>query len=406
MGTIRKVFKAFQYRDFRLMWIGACTSSIGTWMQIVAQGWLIYRLSHSAFLLALDQFLGGIPIFLFSLIGGVIADRIERRKILLMSQYVQMASATVLTILVTTNLLTPSRVWMILALSFVSGLAQAFGGPAYSALIPTLVDREDMPNAIALNSIQFNMAVTIGPALAGITLARFGEKWCFGLNALSFLAPVISLLLIKARYFPEPTKESMLVSLKQGIRFVRQREAMGALIILAFCMTALAMPMRTYIPVFVKDIFHRGPETYGNLLSLMGVGSIFGSLAMAALGNLRNKGRVALVMMIVLGGAISVFALAKSLPVDYLTLIVVGSSMMAVFATVTSLVQLITTNEMRGRVMSVYNCAFRGGMPMGNLLTGWLVPAFTAPIVLGANGFILVLLAAYFLIIQRKVAAL
>jgi predicted MFS family arabinose efflux permease len=181
---------------------------------------------------------------------------------------------------------------------------------------------------------------------------------------------------------------------------------MGALIILAFCMTALAMPMRTYIPVFVKDIFHRGPETYGNLLSLMGVGSILGSLAMAALGNLRNKGRVALIMMIVLGGAISVFALAKSLPLDYLTLIVVGSSMMAVFATVTSLVQLITTNEMRGRVMSVYNCAFRGGMPMGNLLTGWLVPAFTAPVVLGANGFILILVAAYFLLVQRKVAAL
>jgi predicted MFS family arabinose efflux permease len=407
MGTIRRVFKAFQYRDFRLMWIGACTSSIGTWMQIVAQGWLIYRLSHSAFLLALDQFLGGIPIFLFSLIGGVVADRVERRRILLLSQYVQMASATTLTILVGFNVLHDARgVWPILALSFVSGLAQAFGGPAYSALIPTLVDREDMPNAIALNSIQFNMAVTIGPALAGITLARFGEKWCFGLNALSFLAPVISLLLIKARYFPEPTKESMLVSLKQGISFVRQREAMGALIILAFCMTALAMPMRTYIPVFVKDIFHRGPETYGNLLSLMGVGSILGSLAMAALGNLRNKGRVALVMMIVLGGAISVFALAKSLPLDYLTLIVVGSSMMAVFATVTSLVQLITTNEMRGRVMSVYNCAFRGGMPMGNLLTGWLVPAFTAPIVLGANGFILILVAAYFLLVQRKVAAL
>ena len=403
MRTFRKVFKAFQYRDFRLMWIGACTSSIGTWMQIVAQGWLIYRLSHSAFLLALDQFLGGIPIFLFSLIGGVVADRIERRKILLMSQYIQMASATILTLLVAFGMV---HVWQILCLSFVSGLAQAFGGPAYSALIPTLVDREDMPNAIALNSIQFNMAVTIGPALAGITLARFGEKWCFGLNALSFLAPVISLLLIKARYFPEPTKESMLVSLKQGIHFVRQREAMGALIILAFCMTALAMPMRTYIPVFVKDIFHRGPETYGNLLSLMGVGSICGSLVIAALGNMRNKGRVALVMMICLGAAISVFALSRSLPLNYVTLVVVGASMMAVFATVTSLVQLITTNEMRGRVMSVYNCAFRGGMPMGNLISGWLVPVFTAPIVLGANGFLLVLVAAYFLLIQRRVASL
>ena len=153
---------------------------------------------------------------------------------------------------------------MILCLSFVSGLAQAFGGPAYQALIPTLVDREDMPNAIALNSIQFNLAVTVGPALAGITLARFGEKWCFGLNALSFLAPIISLSIITARFLPEKTTESMFGSLKQGIQFVRQQGSMEALIVLAFCMTALSMPMRTYIPVFVKDIFHRGPETYGN----------------------------------------------------------------------------------------------------------------------------------------------
>jgi predicted MFS family arabinose efflux permease len=402
-STLRRIFKAFQYRDFRLMWFGACTSSIGTWMQIVAQGWLIYRLSHSAFLLALDQFLGGIPIFLFSLIGGVVADRTERRKILLVSQYVQMASAGVLTVLVTAGWV---HVWQILCLSFVSGLAQAFGGPAYSALIPTLVDKEDMPNAIALNSIQFNMAVTIGPALAGQALAKLGEKWCFGLNAVSFLAPIISLWMISARYLPVMTGESMFSSLKQGIKFVRKQGSMEALTLLAFCMTALSMPMRTYIPVFVKDIFHRGPETYGNLLSLMGVGSICGSLAVAGIGNIRSKGRFALVMLICLGGAISGFSLSKLLPLSYAMLVLVGASMMAVFATVTSLVQLITTNEMRGRVMSVYNCAFRGGMPMGNLLSGWLVPMFTAPIVLGVNGVLLILVAAYFLLVQRRVAAL
>jgi len=402
-STLRRIFKAFQYRDFRLMWFGACTSSIGTWMQIVAQGWLIYRLSHSAFLLALDQFLGGIPIFLFSLIGGVVADRTERRKILLVSQYVQMASAGVLTVLVTAGWV---HVWQILCLSFVSGLAQAFGGPAYQALIPTLVDREDMPNAIALNSIQFNMAVTIGPALAGQALARLGEKWCFGLNAVSFLAPIISLSMISARYLPATTTESMFSSLKQGIRFVRKQGSMEALTLLAFCMTALSMPMRTYIPVFVKDIFHRGPETYGNLLSLMGVGSICGSLAVAGIGNIRSKGRFALFMLICLGGAISGFSLSRLLPLSYAMLVLVGASMMAVFATVTSLVQLITTNEMRGRVMSVYNCAFRGGMPMGNLVSGWLVPMFTAPIVLGVNGLLLVLVAVYFLLVQRRVAAL
>ncbi len=156
----------------------------------------------------------------------------------------------------------------------------------------------------------------------------------------------------------------------------------------------------------MKDIFHRGPETYGNLLALMGLGSIVGSLTIAGLGNIRRKGRIALGALICLGTGIAGFALSKSLPVSRVMLVLVGASMMAVFATVNSLVQLITTNEMRGRVMSVYNFAFRGGMPMGNLLSGWLVPVFTAPVVLSVNGFLLILLAGYFLLIQRRVAAL
>jgi MFS family permease len=385
------------------MWFGACTSSIGTWMQIVAQSWLVYRLSHSAFLLALDQFLGGIPIFLFSLIGGVVADRVERRKILLVSQYLQMFTAGLLTILVTTGVV---HVWHILCLSFVSGLAQAFGGPAYQALIPTLVDKEDMPNAIALNSIQFNVAVMVGPALGGLTLGRLGEKWCFGLNAISFLAPIISLSMIRTRFFPVKTVQSMFASLKQGIQFARQQNSMEALIVLAFFMTSLSVPLRTYLPVFVKDIFHRGPETYGNLLALMGLGSIFGSLTIASAGNMKKKGRVALAALACLGAGMSGFALSRSLPLSYAILVVVGASMMAVFATVNSLVQMITTNEMRGRVMSVYNFAFRGGMPMGNLLSGWLVPIFTAPLVLCVNGLLLLTLVLYFLLIQRRLAEL
>ena len=401
--TLPKIFKAFHYRDFRLMWIGACTSSIGTWMQIAAQGWLIYRLSHSTFYLGLDQFLGGLPIFMFSLIGGVVADRVERRRILIGSQYVQMASATLLTILVATGVV---HVWHILCLSFVSGFAQAFGGPAYLALIPTLVDREDMPNAIALNSIQFNVAVVLGSALGGEAIAKLGETWCFGLNALSFLAPIISLTIITARFLPQKTTDTMFTSFKEGIKFVRKQHAMEALIILAFCMTFLSMPMRTYIPAFVKDIFHRGPETYGNLLALMGVGSICGSLLIAGMGNIKRKGRVALAALACLGVAIAGFALSRSLHFSESMLVLAGVSMMAVFANVNALVQLITTNEMRGRVMSVYNFAFRGGMPMGNLVSGWLVPIFTAPIVLAVNGALLILLGLYFLVVERRVASL
>ncbi|MGC2246557.1 MAG: MFS transporter, partial [Terriglobales bacterium] len=205
---------------------------------------------------------------------------------------------------------------------------------------------------------------------------------------------------------PKNTTESVFTSLKEGIKFVRRQPSMEALIILAFFMTGLSMPMRTYFPVFVKDIFHRGPETYGNLLALMGLGSICGSLGVAWLGNIKRKGRLALTALMTLGVGISGFALSKRLPFSGVMLVIAGASMMAVFANVNSLVQLITTNEMRGRVMSVYNFAFRGGMPMGNLLSGWLVPIFTAPIVLGVNGMLLVLLGLYFLVVQRRVAAL
>lgn len=401
---LRRVFKAFHYRDFRLMWIGACTSSIGTWMQIIAQGWLIWRLSnHSEFLLGLDQFLGGIPIFLFSLIGGVLADRIERRRMLLASQYIQMFSAGTLTVLVTMGWV---HVWHILCLSFLSGFAQAFGGPAYQALIPTLVDKDDMPNAIALNSIQFNVAVMIGPALGGQALAHLGEKWCFGLNALSFLAPVISLLLIRARFLPVKTGESMLYSMKAGFHFIRRQHAMGALILLAFLMTALSMPLRTFFPKFVTDIFRRGPETLGMFYSVMGLGSILGSLTIAAMGNARRKGLISLTMLICLGAAIAGFSLSNKLWVSYAMLVLAGASMMAVFASVNSLVQIIVTNEMRGRVMSVYNFAFRGGMPFGNLATGWLVKMFTAPIILAINGVLLVAVGLYYLLVERRVSEL
>ncbi|MEO8595499.1 MAG: MFS transporter [Candidatus Solibacter sp.] len=400
---IRRVFKAFQYRDFRLMWMGACASSIGTWMQEMAQSWLVLQLSNSPFLLGFNAFLSGLPIFLFSLVGGVVADRIERRKVLLISQLVQMSCAFLLTLLIATHLV---QVWHILVCSFVAGLAQAFGGPAYQALIPSLVDKEDMPNAIALQSIQFNVARVIGPVVGGITMAQLGNVWCFALNGVSFLAPILSLLTLKARFYPAKTTESILHGMKQGLSFIRCQSAMVSLMVLAFCMTALGIPMMTFLPVFAKDVFHQGPTIFTLFLSASGAGSIVGALTVAALGNVKHKGRIALIMLICLGAGISGFAISTNLWLSCVTLFITGASLISVFALVNSLVQLITTNEMRGRVMSVYNFAFRGGMPMGNLLTGWLVPLFTAPLVLAVNGLILMAVAVYFLTVQRRVAAL
>jgi predicted MFS family arabinose efflux permease len=372
-------------------------------MQIVAQNWLIYSLTNSKFLLALNEVLGGLPIFLFSLVGGVIADRIDRRHVLLGSQYVQMACAFILTVLVGTGVV---QVWEILTISCIVGFAQAFGGPAYAALIPTLVEKEDMPNAIALNSIQFNVAVTVGPALGGLALASLGQTWCFALNGASFLGPILSLWMIKTRFLPAKTSESILTSMKQGFAFIRRQGAMEVLIVLAFCMTFLAVPARTYLPVFAKDIFHRGAGTYALFLSLSGLGSIAGALIVAALGNVHNKGRIALTLLICLGGALSGFALSTNLVASSLMLFLFGGAMIGTFTMVSSLVQLITANEMRGRVISVYNCAFRGGMPMGNLVSGWVVPMFGVPIVLGIDGLLLVVLALFFLLIQRRVAEL
>jgi predicted MFS family arabinose efflux permease len=400
---VRRVFKAFQYRDFRLLWAGACTSSIGTWMQKLAQSWLVLQISGSPFYLGLDSFLGEIPILLFSLAGGVAADRRDRRHPLLFSQFVQMSCAFILTALVATGWV---RVWYIMCLSFTTGLAQAFGGPAYQALIPSLVEQEDLPNAIALNSIQFNLARIIGPALGGIALTQLGAAWCFGLNGLSFVAVIVSLFMIRLRFIPGKTQDTMLDSLKQGIGFLWRQGAMRSLVALAFLMTMLGIPMLVFLPVFAKDVFHAGPNTYTLLLVASGGGAITGALGVAALGNRRNKGRAALLMLVLLGILMACFALAKSLAASAVFLFLAGAALIGSFALITSLVQLIITDEMRGRVMSVYNVAFRGGMPIGSLVTGVLVPLFTAPKVLAVNGLLLSALGLYFLAVERKVAKL
>ena len=400
---LRRTFKAFQYRDFRLLWCGACTSSIGTWMQEIAQNWLVLEMTNSARLLALDAFLGDIPIFLFSLVGGVIADRVDRRKLLLGSQYVQMISALTLATLIATHRI---QVWHILLSSFIVGTAQAFGGPAYSALVPSLVEKEDLPNAIALNSIQFNLARVIGPVLGGLALKYVGSAWCFGLNSLSFVAVIISLMRLHINFNPARTGESVLTSMKQGFGFIRKQGAMETLIAIAFCMTALAIPMITFLPVFAKNVFHQSELTYTLFLAASGLGSITGALTVAALGNIENKGRIALSMLVALGAGIAAFSQSKSIALSCVLLFFSGAVLMCAFAMISSLVQLITPNDMRGRVMSVYNVAFRGGMPFGSLTTGYFVPIFTAPSVLSVNGLVLLGLGLYFLFVQRRVAAL
>jgi len=384
------------------MWFGACTSSIGTLMQTFAQAWLVLELSKSSFLLGLDSFLGSIPIVLFSLVGGVFADRTERQKLLLGSQFVQMACAFLLAGLFATGVV---RIWEILALSFVVGTAQSFGGPAYSALIPTLVKPEDLPNAIALNSIQFNVARVLGPTLGGVALV-LGASWCFSLNGISFVAVIISLLIIHPHFVPTKSRESVLTSMKEGIQFIGRQGAMVGLIVLAFSMTLLAFPLIVFLPVFAKDVFHGGPRLFTILLVSSGLGSICGALIVAAAGKYKHMGRSVLLMLMVLGVLISAFALSRWLVLSCILIFFAGATLLGVFTSISSLVQMIAPDNMRGRVLSVYNVAFRGGMPVGSLIVGALVAEFSAPVVLKWNGILLTILGLYFLFIQRKVATL
>jgi predicted MFS family arabinose efflux permease len=400
---LKRTFKAFEYPEFRRMWIGACTSSIGTWMQQLAQSWLVFEISGSSRLLGLDAFLGQIPIMALSLVGGVVADRVDRRHILLASQFVQMGCAFLLTALVAAGVV---QVWHILCLSFTVGMAQAFGAPAYQALIPALVKSEDLPNAIALNSIQFNLARIIGPVLGGLALSKLGAAWCFGLNGLSYIAVVITLWMLKSRFTPAGGKESMLDSMKQGIRFIRGQSSMVSLIALAFLLTCLGIPVVTFLPVFVKNIFAGGPDTYTLLLAVSGAGSVTGALVVATLGNLKRKGHVTLVNILMLGVFIAGFSQSKSLWLSCVFLFLGSAALVSVFSMISSLVQLITADHMRGRVMSVYNVAFRGGMPVGSYVGGEMMERVGAPAVIAANGALLVATAFYYFIAHRKVTRL
>ena len=394
---------AFTYRDFRVQWFGACSSSIGTWTQLSAQNWMVLSLTGSAFFLGLDAFLQQLPIMLFTLIGGVLADRRDRRRTLLTSQYIQMATATTLALLVFFGVV---QIWHILLLSFTTGLAQAFGGPAYQALIPSLVDKKDLPNAVALNSIQFNVARVLGPLVFGVTIAAFA-KWgftdaqgmaaCFALNAASFLIVIWALMSLHVKHIPTVSTGSMRHEMGIGLSYVRNHGSLVALIVLAATTTFLGFAVLTFLPLFTKSVFNEGAETYSHLLAFSGAGSVAGALVIAWLGKFKRMGLTALIVQAVYGLLILGFAASHVLWVSEILLFLTGAALMVVFSTVTSLIQLIAPNEMRGRVMSIYMVAFRGGMPLGSLVSGYVATFIGAPMVIGINGVLLVVVALYFL---------
>lgn len=402
-GPFARTFSALHYRDFRLLWLGAFTSTTGTWMQTVAQGWVVLSMTNSAFLLGVDGFLSTGPMLIFSLFGGVVADRIERRRIMIFSQYLQMTFAFILAALIFSGNV---KVWHIFLLSFLTGSAQSFSGPAYISLLPLLVKREDVPNAIAMNSMQFNLARVVGPVLAGIALSTLGAAACFGINGLSFFAVIIALLLIRS---PQVDRRSvprgMVEEMKEGFRFVAHRPTLMVLTFLAFAGTFLGMPIITFLPVVAKSIFGLGAEGYAWMMTTYGLGSVTGALVVAATAHLPRKGTIALKLQLAFACLLVAFAFSRSLPLSLVIAFFSGVCIVGVISLYSSLVQLTSSDNMRGRVMSIFMLAFRGGMPLGNLIAGFVAERWSITAALAVNGTILAVVALVFIARKTKLEA-
>jgi predicted MFS family arabinose efflux permease len=393
---LRRMFSALHYPDFRLLWLGAFTSTTGTWMQTVAQGWVVLQMTNSAFLLGVDGFLATGPMLLFSLFGGVVADRFERRRIMLWSQYLQMSFAFILALLIYFGQI---KVWHIFLISFLTGSAQSFSGPAYISLLPLLVKREDVPNAIAMNSMQFNLARVVGPVLAGFAFAAFGAAICFLLNGVSFIAVILALMAIRTPQINSKEEQgSIFGDMRAGFEFVMRRRTLLLLTFLAFTATFLGMPMVTFMPVVARSIFHLNASGYAWMMTVYGLGSVMGALIVAATVHTVRKGSLALILQLGFAVLIIAFGVARSLPLSLAIAFFAGACIVGVVSLYSSLVQLTTTDAMRGRVMSIFMLAFRGGMPLGNLIAGWVAQRWSITTALVMNGTVLAVVALAFIL--------
>lgn len=416
VGVIAKTFRAFQYRNFRLLWFGAFTSSSGTWMQEAAMGFMVYEMTKREWYQSLNSALGAMPILLFSLLGGVIADRVDRRKILMTSQWLQLIFAFSLSAFAYYRF---QSVYPILLISFLTGCAQSFGGPAYQALMPVLVgSKEDVPNAIALNSMQFNLARTLGPALGGVVLAMMGASAnnlnydaaavCFAINGFSFIAVVISLLMLRVPpIIRDASKEKNIGgAMKQGLSFVWRQPNLRTLTFISFSATFFGIQFITFLYPLTLNHLGKGLGEYSALLSVSGAGSAAGALVAAWLGDTQHKGKKVLFLQIAGGIALMILALSPNIWLAYPLVFIASGCLIATFSLTSSLVQLLVPDEMRGRVMSIYMVAFRGGIPLGAMLTGFLtdkplhIPL--AHVLLG-EAFFLILIAVTFLIFNPRI---
>lgn len=385
-GLARGAFAALGHPAFRLFWAGALVSNIGSWMQNVAQGWLVLELTDSAFMLGLVGFAGTIPMAFFLLVGGVYADRLDRRRLLIVTMTAMMVFAVVLALL---TLLEVVVVWHVLVLSFLSGTAMAMAAPAYLAFVHDLVGRRNLQNAIALNSAQFNMSRVVGPSLAGLVIGPIGLAGCFGLNAMSYLAVIVVLLLIRIAPRPREVSPPLWQSLVEGLSYVRQHPRVQALLILTALISVLAMPYSTLLPIIARDVLGLDASGLGFLFAIGGVGAVIGAMSLALRGMFHRRGVYLLGCVITTGVATMTLGLARTLPVAVPALVALSFAATSSIALMNTLLQELVEDRMRGRVLGMYGLAFMGTFPIGNLMSGTLAGLLSASTALALTGTVL-----------------
>jgi MFS family permease len=376
-----------------LWFVGQLASLVGTWTQTAAQGYLIYQLTNSPAYLGYASFANGVPTWFFTLYAGAIADRMSRRTLMVITQSSMMILAFILAILTFTQTV---QWWHILILSFLLGVSNAFDAPARQAFVLEMVDREDLTNAIALNSTMFNLAMVLGPALGGLIYYAVGPGWCFTINGISFIAVIIALLLMKLKPFvPVNSNSSTMSDMKAGLSYVRHHPAVRMMISNLFITTLFGLGVVTLIPAWSVTVLGGDAKTNGFLLAARGIGSLIAALTIAALGRFRSRGKVWTVNSVLLPLSMIIFAFMTWLIPSLIAIAAMGFTFMMIVNLSNAMVQTRITDEMRGRVMGVYTFFFFGAFPIGSLVAGWSADAIGEPLTVMISAAILLVFALW-----------
>ncbi len=387
-SRLEDMFRSLRHRNFQLFFSGQLISLIGTWMQNVAQAWLVYRLTGSPFLLGVVGFAGQIPVFLFAPLGGLAADRWNRHRVVIATQVASMILAFALAALTLMHIV---KVWEVVVLAALLGVVNAFDVPARQSFLIEMVSRDDLMNAIALNSSMFNGARVIGPAIAGITVAKIGEGWCFFANAVSYIAVIIGLLLMRlSPYQEQKHKVSPYEHIKEGFEYVQKTAPMMALVWLIGVVSLVAVPYSVLMPLFADRILNRGAHGLGILMGASGVGALLGALTLAMRRGVKGLGHTVGYSAGAFGVSLILFAVSKNFWLSVALLVPVGYGVMLQMSGSNTLIQSMVPDKLRGRAMAVYTMMFMGMAPLGSLFAGALADRVGAPwtVALGGAGAI------------------